>query len=62
MTTPDPTTLVYWPLVITIEDCFVPEVAPRLLEAVAEVDVQTVGAMVACRSYLAQLELEGRRN
>lgn len=58
----NPTTLNYWPLVVVIEDCFIPKLAPVVMETIAEVDIRTVTAMLAVMSYRAEQDAGNRTN
>lgn len=58
----DNTTLNYWPLVVVIEDCYVPELAQVVMETIADVHVNTIAAMLAVASYQASLDANRRIN
>lgn len=55
-------TLNYWPLVMTIEDVYIPELARIVIETISEVNINTVAAMLSVAAYNAVLGLRGREN
>lgn len=58
----NPPTLNYWPLIVILEDVYVPEVAQVVIETISEVDIRTVTAMLAVMSYQAGLDAGNRSN
>jgi hypothetical protein len=40
------TTLLFWPLVMSIEDCYVPRSAPALLDALKGLDDESCAVMI----------------
>ncbi len=52
----------YWPVVLTIEDCYVPEAVPHVLNAIAHLDEATTAAMFACEAYAAEMDAQLRQN
>lgn len=52
----------YWPLVVVLEDVYVPEFAEGVLRLVRQVDNSTLVAAITTNSYLAWLDTEKRRN
>jgi hypothetical protein len=54
--------LLLWPLVVVIEDCFVPESARDLLPAVADLDDDEAQVTWTVRAMDAQSEVERGRN
>lgn len=46
--------LLPWPIVVVIEDRYVPGHVKQVVEAAREADSSLVGAIVACRSYQGQ--------
>lgn len=55
-------TLNYWPLVVVIEDCYIPELAQVVMETIQEQSINTLAAMLAVASYQAMYNLQGRMN
>ena len=55
-------TLNYWPLIVILEDVYVPELAQVVIETIEEVDISTISAMLAVMSYRAEQDVAGRRN
>ena len=55
-------TLNYWPLVVAIEDVYIPELAGIVIETISEVNINTVSAMMAIAAYNAVRDLRGREN
>ena len=50
-------TLNYWPLVIAIEDCYVPETAPILIEVAKEYESEVRGLVFHFAAMKAREEL-----
>lgn len=50
--------LMYYPLVLVIEDCFVPQSAQLVVTAVREMDTEVVGAQLQLEAAIAELSLE----
>lgn len=51
-----------WPLVVIIEDCYVPHAAPLVIGAVKALSEKDCDAMWACEGWIAQKDAEGRAN
>jgi hypothetical protein len=49
--------LLLWPLVVTLEDVFVPDVAKDVLSAVADYSDEDSRAQLTCAAYEAEGEL-----
>jgi len=52
----------YWPLVVSLEDSYVPHAAPLVLNATLAVDAETLAASFACDAYAAEIDLLTRLN
>jgi hypothetical protein len=62
MTDPNHATLQLWPLVIAIEDCYVPEFAPLLIEQVSQIREEVRVTLISCMVEMAKVMLEVNRN
>jgi len=51
-----------WPLVVAMEDCFVPGEAPLVLNAVSQLDLETLATAFACEAYIAECDALDRTN
>lgn len=50
-----------WPLVVVIEDCHVPEFAPRILKAIESTPVETCQAAIVALAVYAEFGLRRER-
>jgi hypothetical protein len=55
-------TINYWPLVLIVEDCYVPALAQSALDACAALDSETIAAGWVCDAFAAEVDAESRRN
>ena len=55
-------TLNYWPLVVAIEDVYIPELAGVVMETISDVHINTVSAMLEVAYYQALLDACKRKN
>ena len=51
-----------WPVVVVIEDCYVPAWAEEVLKQAEKANLDLIGATITCWAYQAERELAGRRN
>jgi len=60
--TSDPATPVSsWPLVVVIEDCYIPELAPAALATIAEADSETLAQCFEWAAFAAKANLRGEK-
>jgi len=58
----DTDTYQLWPLVLVVEDVYVPQCANDVLNAVASIDSETIAIGFACDAYAAEMDANNRRN
>lgn len=58
----DNATLNYWPLVVVLEDVYVPELAPAVIETIQDVNTETVSRMLAVVRIQALYDARKRTN
>ena len=51
-----------WPLVLSLEDCYVPELAPQVLQATRAADPELFATSFACDAFAAEVDLLTRLN
>ena len=51
-----------WPLILIIEDVYVAESAPHVLNAVAALDLETLAIGFTCDAFAAEMDAHNRRN
>lgn len=55
-------TLNHWPTIITLEDCFVPELAQDAMDCATEATTETIGTVIGLIALLARRDWEVRGN
>jgi hypothetical protein len=55
-------TLQFWPLVLLVEDCFVPQSAEYVLNAIPALDSETIALGFTCDAFAAEIDAHNRRN
>lgn len=50
-----------WPLIVVIEDCYIPELAPAAITTIAEADSETLAQCFAWAAFAAKANLRGER-
>ena len=51
-----------WPLILIVEDCFCPEIAPLLLDLMLYIEDDLIDACRACDGYAAAIDALNRLN
>lgn len=55
-------TLNHWPIIITLEDCFVPELAQDAMDAATEATTETTAIVIGLITLLARRDRDVRFN
>jgi hypothetical protein len=50
-----------WPLVVVIEDCFIPEWSEEIVKSVAATSTEVTGAVIYALAVYAEAGLKGER-
>ncbi len=58
----DTNTYQLWPLILIVEDCYVPQSAEHVLNAVAALDSETLAIGFTCDAFAAEMDAHNRRN